>query len=255
MKTKLFKYFLTGAMVLGCTSLASASYVFDYVGGGSFNPGPSSFTEGSESTPGVTATATAVWANTTSNKLASTWLGEYSGDGLGVCNPNEQSSCSPPQHQVDNYNGFDFVLFGFSTPVSLSSVQLASFGNPTGSGAEYIDFSYTILTSSEYSSYESGNLTPAGLTFTNVNTGTATSGTFGLTGNVTSGEYLLIGASVASNYGNSADTPDAFKIQELTTNAYVTAVPEPASFFLIGSGLLAGAVFGRRRMKAKKSND
>ena len=62
------------------------------------------------------------------------------------------------------------------------------------------------------------------------------------------GQYVLIGTAVTADYGNSADTPDAFKIQDMT----VTATPEPASFVLIGSGLLMGAIFGRRRRAAKK---
>ena len=43
MKTKLLKYLLASGMVLGCTGIANASYVYNYIGnyysGNSYGPG------------------------------------------------------------------------------------------------------------------------------------------------------------------------------------------------------------------------
>jgi hypothetical protein len=247
--------------LLASAGLASASTSFDYTAG-SVSPGTNSI---AETFGGITATATAFWANVnnsgttvtgTSNTFGATganqaWLGEYSGNGLGVCNPGEQPGCSSPQHQIDNLNGLDFVLFGFSAAVTLNDLKVQSFGNPTGSGSSDVDMSYAILSASQEASLVAGTLVFSSVNFTTFNTANLSSDTYTLSG---TGQYVLIGTAVTANYGDSAGNanPDAFKIQDLVVSSVAT--PEPASCFLMGSGILAGAVFGRRRL-IRKSTD
>jgi hypothetical protein len=255
MEWKLAKSFIIFGIILSCTGLAGASTSFNYTGS-NIDPSSASIVQ---TLGGVTATATAFWANVnnsggtvtgTSTDFGAAWAGEYAGYGMGVCNPNEQPSCSPPQHQIDNYNGLDFVLVGFNTAVNLNSVQVENFGNPStsnGSGTVAIDMSYAILTQAQETSLLNGSLVFSSVAFTQETSPLGTdSATYNLTG---SGKYLLIGTSTAAYYGNgsasTAGVPDAFKIQDLS----VSAVPEPASFFLIGTGLMAGAAFGRRHIR------
>ncbi len=123
--------------MIAAASVASASTVFSFTGV-NYSPGPGSVP--AQTVGGVSVTATAFWANVnnsgatvtgSSNDLASTWIGAASGFGLGVCNPNAQSTCgSSPTSQVNNYQGLDFVNFAFNTSVNLNSVYVQGFGNP-----------------------------------------------------------------------------------------------------------------------------
>ncbi len=246
---------MTGALVLS-TGLANASTSFDFTSQ-SLNPG-SANSGGSLSMTesGITVTETAWWANVnnsgstvtgTSSTFARTWLGAYSGNGLGVCNPNEQSGCSSPQHQVDNYSGMDFVLLGFNTAVSLGDLEVQSYGNPKGTGSADVDMSYAILTQAQQTSLLAGTLVFSSLTFT-TDTSSASSATYDLN---TTGQYVLIGTAVTKYYGDGTSgsaTPDAFKIQSLTVSS-LTATPEPSTFFLIAP--LAAGLFGLRRFRNK----
>jgi len=264
MKTKLSRLFLAAGTILVCTGSATASTSFNFTALG-INPSSSS-TIPSQTLGGITVNEIAVWANVNSSGSTVTgtgpkfvasgtgqtnqpWIAEYSGDGLGVCSVAEQPGCStsPPVHQIDNLNGTEFVLFGFNAAVSLNEVQVQSFGNPTGSGNDYIDMSYAILSASQEASLVAGTLVFSSVNFTTATTGSNSSAfDYNLTG---TGQYVLIGTAVTANYGgNTGDSPDAFKIQDLT----VSASPEPASFILIGSGLLA-VVLSRRLLITRRS--
>ena len=259
----MLRYCLIGAIALQCAGFATASTSFNYTGS-NVSPSASSITE---TLGGITATATGVWANVNNSGATVTgtgntfgvaangsaaWLAEYQSDGLGVCNPNEQSGCPAPQHQIDNLNGIDFVNFSFSTAVTLSDVNVVGFGNPTGVNGSYndVDLSYAILTSAQETSLLAGTLVFSTVNFTTFNTNFFGYNDYSLSG---TGQYVLIGAAVTPYYGDSSAsqaTPDAFKIQYLD----VTAAPEPASFILIGSGLMVGALFGRRRTRNKTNS-
>jgi hypothetical protein len=273
MDMRVSKYVFAIGIVLGVANIASAADIFNYTGATGYGPGVGAVP--SQTVGGISVTEAGVWANY--NNSGSTVVANganayggnqaanshfqttddalYAGAGLAVCNPNQQnpavdisgSSCGSPDHQITNYFGQDFVLFGFSAAVSLQSVQVQSFGNPTGSGADYIDLSYALLSSTQEAALVGGTLSFSSISFTNLSTAaTSSAHTYSLAG---TGQYLLIGTSVAADYGNAADVPDAFKIQDLTVNP--TAVPEPGSVFLIGSGLLTVAIFGRRRLNKK----
>jgi hypothetical protein len=154
--------------------------------------------------------------------------------------------CSAPEHQVDNHNQYDFLLLTFSAPVTLNSVVLKNFGTCSGCGAIDMDMSYwtspttfalgSVPTSGQQNDLCGGSGQPAcnasGLT-------DSLSGT-----NVRS---LLIAAAYNPNITNGDSTPDYFKVSSLSVSN-----PEPASIILIGSGLLAAAVIGRRRINKPK---
>lgn len=252
-KRSLTTLLLTGALLFS-TGVASASTSFDFtsqsLNPGSANSGGSlSMTEG-----GITVTETAWWVNAnnsgstvtgTSNDFARTWLGAYSGNGLGVCNPNEQSGCSSPQHQIDNYSGMDFVLLGFNAAVSLGDLGVQNYGNPKGTGSADVDMSYAVLSSAQESSLLAGTLAFSSLTFT-TDLGSGSSASYNLN---TTGQYVLIGTAVTKYYGDGTSgsaTPDAFKIQNLSVTS-LSATPEPSTFLLIAP-LMAG-FFGLRRFR------
>jgi hypothetical protein len=262
---------LAGVLIFGASLQANTSYTYDFT---TQNLNPGSANSGgslSMASGALTVTETAYWANVnnsgssdtgTSNTLAHTWRGAYGTNyGLGVCNPNEQTTCSAPQHQVDNLNGLDFIQFAFSSSVSLADIKIANFDNPsTGTTTkEDIDLSYAILTQAQENLLLTNSLSFSSITFHTINslgTGYA-SGTTSYDDGVTGayGQYILIGTAVTPYYGDTSTTatPDAFKIQALTVTT-----PEPASFLLIGSGLVAGAFLRRRRTalktKALKAN-
>jgi hypothetical protein len=257
MKGKMAKVFSIGGAILAFTCVAGASTTFNYTGS-AISPGPGNI---AETVGGITATAWAVWANYDSSgstvvqnganayggtqpanaNFATTWLAEYQTNGLAVCNPNEQPSCGVPEHQIDNYHGLEFVLIGFSAAVNLNSVQVQNYGSPTGGSAD-VDLSYAVLSASQESSLLGGTLAFNSIAFTTLTSSNLTSDTYTLTG---AGQYLLIGTAVTGNYGGDS-TPDAFKIQNVIVNP--ASVPEPSSVFLIGSGLIAAAYFGKRRL-------
>ncbi len=251
-------------MILAFAGAATASTSFNFTG---INVSPSATSSiPNQTLGGITVSELATWANVnvsgstvtgTSNKFIASgtgqtdqpWIAEYQGDGLGVCSQPEQPGCStsPPVHQIDNQNGVEFVLFGFNAAVSLNDVQVQSFGNPTGSGNPYIDMSYAILSSAQESQLLAGTLVFSTVNFTTETTNsTSSSFNYNLSG---TGQYVLIGTSVTANYGgNTGDSPDAFKIQDLTVSALAT--PEPASFILIASGLLAVMCFRKRPVRS-----
>jgi hypothetical protein len=244
--------------MIAAASVASASTVFSFTGV-NYSPGPGSVP--AQTVGGVSVTATAFWANVnnsgatvtgSSNDLASTWIGAASGFGLGVCNPNAQSTCgSSPTSQVNNYQGLDFVNFAFNTSVNLNSVYVQGFGNPeSSSGWNDVDLSYTILTMAQEMALFSGTLQFSSLSFTTYNTNFYGNNSYTLSG---AGQYVLIGAAVTPYWGDIASqaTPDAFAIQTLTVTQ---ATPEPGSFFLIVAGLVTTAFFGRRRLRAMLCN-
>jgi hypothetical protein len=114
-----------------------------------------------------------------------------------------------------------------------------------------MDLSYALLSATQEQALLGGTLAFNTNLFSTVSVSGVTgqtSQTVNLTG-VT--QYLLVGTAVTANSGGD-HLVDAFKIQSVSVSS-VTAAPEPASFLLIGSGLLAGALFGRRRILAKST--
>jgi hypothetical protein len=147
--------------VLGCVLLAavpaSAGNYFDFTGTGG-NP--------STTAGGITATAYAFEATGTTSPTSNLFgptsgnnnapsVGEYSGDGFGICEGSNQNSngndCSVPNHQVNNGPNnttgkasacssgtkcdFEFMLIQFSSAVDLNQIQLGNWGS-TGTATD-----------------------------------------------------------------------------------------------------------------------
>ncbi len=241
----------------------------------------------------VTAYSAAAYNGSGNEALAAASIGTYgAGYGMGVCDLQDSGgvtvnpNCSSPGHQMDNGKaggaGYtDFILITFSTAVDLSSIQLGTFGSDPGN-SDLVNMSYwtnvtatvvngvTIYNSSDQTSTgsvdEVSSVSTTGETtltcdantgFTDSCPSNGNSLTYGATnqGTGTFGGTDVTSLLISAQYANitSADT-SYFKVQDLTvTNYSAPATPEPASFFLIGSGLLAGGVFGRRRMLKSKN--
>jgi hypothetical protein len=225
----------------------------------------------------VTATAYATAAGTTksSGGVGDTLtsansngeVGQYTGYGIGVCSAGEAGApdsngysssdpqgCNSPFHQVNNDGDYEFILFTFSTPVSLNSIVLANFG---GGSTIDMDMSYWTNPSSlttvpaaatnvfcgdsgEGAADQNATCPTVEGSGSGIGTGSMTDTLSGT--NVTT---LLVGAYVGAT-GSPADTnPDFFKIQEL--NITKIATPEPATFGLIGFALSGLGLIARKR--------
>jgi len=189
---------------------------------------------------GVTITITA-WGVTGNGNTTfqNANLGQYAGTnlGLGVCNQDEGLNCDSPNHQVDNANGYDFVLFQFSSLVSGVSINI----NPYGTW----DRSVTYYTGDAASGLNLDGATLAGLSalgLTNMQNNESTVSSTGRTVTLISGAVnsILFGARV----NDPADIPSYFKISELS--ATVSSAPEPASFLLVGGSMIGLAALARR---------
>jgi hypothetical protein len=218
---------------------------------------------------GFTITATAWGVTGNSNTTFQTGqISEFLGDGLGACNQDEGigpsptfNFCNPPNHQVTNNNGQDFILLQVTSgqTFTLSGlntlITLITAGNLTS--AADTDVTYYL---------RNGSGSFAGSTLAGLVGGTpgfgaaqtdncpaandaAHSGSVcvsdAMTGSRTfalspAGTYnaILIGAK-------TGDTNDFLKIKSLTIDA--AAVPEPATISLLGGALLGLGVLKLRR--------
>ena len=115
-----YTFFFASTLLLSSAAQAT-SLTIDFATSGGVQSGSGYSNERTYTSNGVTVTVTA-WGVTGSGdtKFQNANVGQYSGYGLGVCDRNEGLNCDIPVHQVDNSNGYDFVLFQFSSPVFAS---------------------------------------------------------------------------------------------------------------------------------------
>lgn len=188
----------------------------------------------------VTITAWGITGGAGGNTtLAEAALGKYAGPnlGLGVCNQNEGTNCSTPNHEVDNSGRLDFILFQFRTMVAAASVVL----NPV-CNCGYTDSTYYLGTgSAAISGLSLSQLGTVGFGSATNRSGDNSQQSFAFGGSgVTS---ILLGADTGGpHFGD-----DYFKIGSLTYTAGASQpTPEPLSAALVGCGLI-GMYLVRRR--------
>jgi PEP-CTERM motif len=228
---------LTGFVCALAAVAAAAPITFDFTSSGGAVGGSSPFGNTRSYTNGlysVTVSAFSLPGNLSGN-FTTGQLGQFSGLGLGVCNQNEGSSCSSPEHQVDNHVSQDFVLFLFNTTVDPASIVI----NPYGTYDR--DVSYWIgATSTNLSTIGLGGLGGAGFGSRINDDSTVSSSARTVTLGGGSGNALLF----AARLNNPDDYLDYFKIESLTVNS---TVPEPATFGLAGVALIGLGLLRRAR--------
>jgi hypothetical protein len=168
--------------------------------------------------------------------------------GLGSCNTGD-GTCTGNVQRVDNVGQLDFILFQFSAPVDLKGIVIDPGGTSFDRDASYwvgntADNLRNILPGK-------GLLGLSGLGFGNQQNVSNSAGSSALTlflagDSVTS---LLFGtqAALTTCSTGSSNNCDRFYIKSLIDDAVQT--PEPGTLFLLGSGLVGVAAFGRRLRK------
>ena len=205
-------------------------------------------------TSGAFSVAATGWMVGSDGKFYASRLHDYGTHGLGVCNPYEQnnsSSCSsngnPSEHQVDNYDGDDFVMFQVSSaglPVAVKNFivtihYLASDWDVTfylGNAAASLNLA---------SGHDTDN-SPIGVGFSSTVGSVNNSNDLSVDiGNSTAYNTLIFGTRLGAR-------DDGFKIKSLSfetvgggTGTNET-IPEPATFAMLGAGLL-GLGYWRRK--------
>jgi len=168
--------------------------------------------------------------------------------GLGICTDVEISNSlcdlnSTPSWQVDNQGAREFMLFTFSSPVNIQNFIIRQ---TTGNGldADLIYYiSANVVTTSIASSFLDGS--GAG-EFTAYGGNLGNNGFRTITVNQNNVRSLIIGAAIVGS-GGPDNNNDFFKLYQL--NVTNSAVPEPSSMLMLGSGMLAMGFVVRRRKK------
>lgn len=231
-------------------------------------PGQPGWTSCGIPDPTIKGFATASGGNTFSQATIYDW----NTSGLGIVNGNENASSTGP-HALDNYDGQDAIVFGFSNgAVSLTSVTLGwngtdspSYDTVSGSGVNY---RYDDSDMALYA-WTGGAVDPTTLAgFGPASAGWTLIGNYNDVGSMP-GNKADVSTSIYSSYwlvttvgtGTSTNS-DAFKVLALAGggcamtvqgNACVpgggnpgTGVPEPGSLALLMAGF-AGMIAVRRR--------
>jgi hypothetical protein len=179
-------------------------------------------------------------------------LNTWGASGIGMCNTEEASACSSPNHAVDNYGTFtDFIVFGTSNNLALKSV---SFGWTNGD-ADFTVLRYTgagdpvgALNGATMSALLGGGWSVVG------SVDGAAPGTYNSfnNGGLFSKYWIVASYNTALHNGGLDGGDDAFKISGVSgdISSGNTVVPEPSTYALMTAGLLALFGAARRRRRA-----
>lgn len=239
----MYKICKVGLLSFMVSMAANAAITFDFkasggtVGGGSPFGNTRTYTSGIYS---VTVRSFSLPSNLAGN-FTPAQLNQYNGVGLASCNQVEGANCSAPVHQVDNEGSYDFVQFSFNFVADPLSVMINPYGVYDKDVSFWIGTPGASLSALTLASLGMGprmdsddssnplNTAPRSVDLTSGGVGTS----------------LLLSTRLS---GNGADSNyDYFKIETLTVN---TAVPEPATFGMIGAALIGLGLVRRRHRKS-----
>jgi hypothetical protein len=245
-----------GVAILGCVLLAavpaSAGNYFDFTGTGG-NPyttsnGITATAYAFEAT-GATSPTTNLFGPTSGNNNAPS-VGEYSGDGFGICEGSNQNSngsdCNQPNHQVNNGPNtgtgtasacsstnkcdFEFMLIQFSSAVNLNQIQLGNWGTTGTNSNPFVSTYWTSASMANLSQIETD------LENTNVNGVAGTDAFSAATAGACSG-----GGSTTNNIGGGSSGGGSYVDNcAVNGNGLTTLNTGAVTYLLFGASVASG---------------
>lgn len=245
-----------GVAILGCVLLAavpaSAGNYFDFTGTGG-NPyttsnGITATAYAFEAT-GTTSPTTNLFGPTSGNNNAPS-VGEYSGDGFGICEGSNQNSnssdCNQPNHQVNNGPNnvtsgaaacsssnkcdFEFMLIQFSSAIDLNQIQLGNWGTTGTNSNPFVSTYWTTASMATLSQIETD------LENTNVGGVAGTDGFSAETAGACSG-----GGSTTNNIGGGSSGGGSYVDNcAVNGNGLTTLNTGAVTYMLFGASVASG---------------